>query len=163
MENLTRIDDTKIVGGTLTTIEKHPYLVQLKIGIRKCSGFIISTQWIMTAAHCINKLMAKKRSIIYFWKIQLTTNFSAALVIIRVGSSILDQGLLPLLGSTNIIVHELYNNQTNDYDFGLIGLTASLSFGDTIGSISLPAQDAGLPWFGPLTVAGWGLANVWKF
>lgn len=65
--------------------------------------------------------------------------------------------------STEFIVHELYDNNTADYDFALLKLGSPIVFKDTVNSISLPAQDANLPLFGPLTVAGWGLVNVSMF
>lgn len=43
----------RIVGGIETTIEKHPWQVSLQLkNEHLCGGAIISSQWVLTAAHC---------------------------------------------------------------------------------------------------------------
>lgn len=43
----------RIVGGIETTIEKNPWQVSLQLKNEHfCGGAIISSQWVLTAAHC---------------------------------------------------------------------------------------------------------------
>lgn len=46
--------DGRIVGGEPTTIEKHPYQLSLQYyGSHICGASIISADWALTAAHCV--------------------------------------------------------------------------------------------------------------
>lgn len=52
-------DEFRIVGGSHTTIDRHPWQVYFQGGITssfkmKCGGSIISPNWVVTAAHCMN-------------------------------------------------------------------------------------------------------------
>lgn len=43
----------KIIGGTETDIESHPYQVSIGyFGFHICGGAIITTEHVVTAAHC---------------------------------------------------------------------------------------------------------------
>jgi secreted trypsin-like serine protease len=49
----TRLDETKIVGGNLIDISKAPYQASLAYDDQFfCGASIISTQYLLTAAHC---------------------------------------------------------------------------------------------------------------
>ena len=45
---------TKIIDGTETEINEYPWMVSLQLsGDHFCGGSIISEDWILTAAHCL--------------------------------------------------------------------------------------------------------------
>ena len=46
----------RIVGGSPTTITDVPWQVLIIVGGKLCGGSIISSTWILTAAHCVNGL-----------------------------------------------------------------------------------------------------------
>lgn len=45
-------DDDKIVGGYTCTKNSVPYQVSLNSGYHFCGGSLISSQWVLSAAHC---------------------------------------------------------------------------------------------------------------
>lgn len=47
---------TRVLGGTETTISKHPWLVvMIRPGNLYCGGAIIGKSWIVSAAHCLEE------------------------------------------------------------------------------------------------------------
>lgn len=46
-----------IIGGNNTTIEQNPWQVSLRSGAGHfCGGSILTPEWIVTAAHCVDGL-----------------------------------------------------------------------------------------------------------
>lgn len=45
-------DDDKIVGGYTCAENSVPYQVSLNSGYHFCGGSLISSQWVVSAAHC---------------------------------------------------------------------------------------------------------------
>lgn len=43
----------RIIGGSLADPGQFPYQIFLKTEIALCGGSIISADWILTAAHCV--------------------------------------------------------------------------------------------------------------
>lgn len=127
---------TRIVGGYPVNITQVPW--QISLHHRKwhiCGGSIISDQWILTAAHCVDDVVSDHR--------------------VRVGS--LDK----LTGGTlhyvdQAIRHEKYTG-LYDYDFGLIKLRSKLRFDDSVRSVRLPKIGANDITTGTMClVSGWG-------
>uniref|UniRef100_A0A8C6ERK6 trypsin n=1 Tax=Marmota marmota marmota TaxID=9994 RepID=A0A8C6ERK6_MARMA len=52
-------DDDKIVGGYTCAKNSLPYQVSLNVGYHLCGGSLISDQWVLTAAHCYNRLQVR--------------------------------------------------------------------------------------------------------
>ncbi|XP_032682779.1 vitellin-degrading protease-like [Odontomachus brunneus] len=130
--------DPRIIGGSSTTIDKYPYQVSIHYeGKLFCGGSIISNQWILTAAHCV-----------YGGKL--------ASFMIRVGSSYQDKEGILLANITTIYYHEMYDEDTYEYDVALIKLPKPVSLGPHVKSIALATPSTVVQPGYKAVVTGWG-------
>lgn len=60
-------DDDKIVGGYSCARSAAPYQVSLNSGYHFCGGSLISSQWVLSAAHCYKSWVEKIYPIIYLF------------------------------------------------------------------------------------------------
>ncbi|KAF5287774.1 hypothetical protein FQA39_LY15710 [Lamprigera yunnana] len=99
----------RIVGGYNAFIEEYPFHASLRIrGQHKCSGSIISSRSILTAAHCIYNKSPKEVTVV-------------------TGSSYLDRGGV-LYQVRKIKIHEYFNISTIHNDIALLILNRSIVF-----------------------------------
>jgi hypothetical protein len=45
--------ESDIIGGTATTVGQFPNVVVLEVGQGLCTGTLINSEWVLTAAHCV--------------------------------------------------------------------------------------------------------------
>ncbi|XP_062558436.1 trypsin 3A1-like [Armigeres subalbatus] len=142
-QNLITKSSSRIVGGFPVSIEDVPYQVSLRnwAGSHMCGGSIISSRWILTAAHCASAS-------------------SSPMYTIMAGSTNRKEGTVFKL--ERIIPHPLYNGNTIDYDFSLIELKQDIEFDDTRSAIALPMQDEPLKEGALCRVSGWGDTKNWS-
>ncbi|XP_072756429.1 trypsin-4-like [Anoplolepis gracilipes] len=134
--------ESRIIGGTSTTIDKHPYQVSVHYnGKLVCGGSIISKQWILTAAHCV-----------YGGKVSLFK--------IRVASSYHDKGGTLIADISLIIPHEWYDEDTYDYDVALIKLVTPLSLGPNAKIVVLATPSINIKSGSTAIVSGWGKTST---
>lgn len=50
---LAGVFQTPIIGGTPTTQGEFPNVVAIEVGNGLCTGTLITTEWVLTAAHCV--------------------------------------------------------------------------------------------------------------
>lgn len=130
--------DPRIVGGSPTSIDVHPYQVAILYKNQLfCGGSIISKQWILTAAHCIESVLPN-------------------LLTVRVGSSYYSKGGTVHVKISEIIPHSLYDDYTADYDVGLIKLATELTWSSTVKPVQLPVVSTNVPTGTNGVVTGWG-------
>ncbi|XP_071637768.1 trypsin-7-like isoform X1 [Temnothorax longispinosus] len=130
--------EPRIIGGTPTTISKHPYQVSIYYdGKLACGGSIISRQWILTAAHCV-----------YGRKLSLFR--------LRVASSYHDKEGTLIIDIASIIHHKKYREDTYDYDVALIKLFTPLKLGPNVKLILLALPAGNIKAGSKATVTGWG-------
>ncbi|XP_075972531.1 trypsin-like [Anticarsia gemmatalis] len=127
----------QIIGGRATSVNRHPYQVSMVInGNSFCGGFIISQDYVMTAAHCVQ-------------------NTAPARIRLRVGSTRRDSGGR-IVRVANVVVHPQYGRPRFDNDIAVLRLARPLTFDANIQPIRLPAIRQAVPLV-RLTVTGWGL------
>ncbi|CAG4988537.1 unnamed protein product [Colias eurytheme] len=137
--------NTRIVGGEDTAIERYPSLVQVEHFIpfygawtQTCAGNILSSRWILSAAHC--------------FPIQNSTDYAR----IRAGSSFREYG-----GSVHYIDiirnHPNYTNPApHDADISVIRVSTPFEYSPSIRPGVIAKQGYILPDNSPVTIAGWG-------
>ncbi|XP_044252865.1 chymotrypsin BI-like [Tribolium madens] len=134
--------ELKVINGNDAKEGQFPWHVLIitdttKNNIILCSGAIISRDWVLTSASCINQADD-----------------------VSVASGYTDFSVLPeimAIGAQRIIIHEDFKNDTLQNDIGLLKLESSLSFDETTQAISLSKDvvEDGIM----ATIAGWGHSN----
>ena len=131
----------RIVGGVPTSITSVPWQVVLRVNSTLCSGSIVASSWIVTAAHCLNGVDPSRIS-----AYAGITNLSE-----QSGSS--------QLAVSSVLVHPEFNSQTFQNDIALVGLAAPIIPSASVQSITLPStvDPATWPAVGtPAQISGWG-------
>ncbi|XP_020300249.1 trypsin-1-like [Pseudomyrmex gracilis] len=133
---------SRIVGGSATTITKYPYQVSIHYNDKlQCGGSIISKQWILTAAHCV-----------YGGKLSLFK--------VRVASTYYDKEGTMITGISSIIPHEWYDEDTYDYDVALIKLSAALKLSSKAKVVDLATPSTNIKTGSKAIVTGWGKTSL---
>lgn len=127
--------DGRIVGGVDTTIEAHPYIVSLlEYNWHICGGSIISSTWILTAAHCFYEPVFA-----YY---------------VRAGSTIRNSGG-QVIAARRYILHPEYDYWTVDFDIAVIELVSPITIAVARAVAMAPQGDQ--PPAGTVSiVSGWG-------
>lgn len=132
-----------IVGGETADIKTVPYQVSLEVNkAHSCGGSVLSTTWVLTAAHC-------------------TYGKDARSLQVRAGTDKLQRGgsVVPV---ARAVVHPKYVHGRQDWDVSVLQLTAALSYGSTIKAVHLPASGAEPSANTAVLASGWGLTTAQK-
>jgi secreted trypsin-like serine protease len=134
------IDSNMIVGGKAAEANKWPWQVFIQMPIEgtndayNCGGTLISSQWVLSAAHCFTHDI---------------------IPVIGFGSNKLDH--LKWVKAEKVFSHEGYNGDTHENDIALVKLSEPVEFGPGVARAVLgtPELYATLP--GKKGIAtGWG-------
>ena len=133
---------TKIVGGEQAKKDSWGWAVSIRVGEKHiCGGSLISTNLILTAAHCLISLKSKSS------------------LRINVGSKNLST-IRQQRGVSEIYIHGDYDSNTFINDIAMIRLASAINMTDrSIALICLPAiMDVEYPAAGePVVAIGWGV------
>uniref|UniRef100_A0A1L8DQW1 trypsin n=2 Tax=Nyssomyia neivai TaxID=330878 RepID=A0A1L8DQW1_9DIPT len=129
----------RIVGGKPVNIEEIPYQVSVNYyGQHLCGGSILSDKFILSAAHCIIGGVEA-------FSIRSGSNYSTT------------EGHVHAV--KQIYSHELYDEETTNYDFGIFELAEPITFSDTTRAVSLPEAGEDIEDSTLLKVSGWGATH----
>jgi secreted trypsin-like serine protease len=136
---------TRIVGGESASAATWGWAVSLYItGGYLCGGSIISSSWIITAAHCVNGLQGSD-------------------VTVYAGSLSRWTGTQIITGSS-VTVHPSYNTTTYVYDIALVKLSSPLSMSDPyVSQICLPSISSATLAAGEWPPVGTSVSNSFPF
>ncbi|MBN3302541.1 TMPS5 protease, partial [Amia calva] len=140
----TRAKLSRIIGGMEATLGRWPWQVSLYYSSRHtCGGSIITSQWIVTAAHCVHNYRLPQVS---SWVVYagIVTRSSTKLVQ-HTGYAV-----------EKIIYNKNYNHRSHDNDIALMKLKTPLNFTDTIRPVCLPQYDHDFPGGTQCWISGWG-------
>jgi PKD repeat protein len=135
----------QVVGGSESQPYSRPYQVALLMNGRQgCGGTLISNNWVLTAAHCLD-------------------NASTNSLTVKVGSHSLSQNDGQQIAVSQIITHEYWqgaNGIRSGYDIGLLRLSSPASGEYTPAKLPTAAIEQSYASVGQnVTVSGWGLTS----
>lgn len=134
---MTPFAQSRVVNGNSTTIEHFPWIVSMQYySSHRCGGSIITTNRILTAAHC-------------------TISIAPSSLSIRAGSTDSRSGG-ELVAVTEFTNHQSYNPTTLENDISVMIIASRLTTGATISVIALPMHGAAVADGVVGNVAGWG-------
>ncbi|CAB1347966.1 unnamed protein product, partial [Coregonus sp. 'balchen'] len=140
----TRAKLPRIIGGVEATLGRWPWQVSLYYSNRHtCGGTIITSQWVVTAAHCVHNYRLPQVS---SWVVYagIVTRISAKMALYT-GYAV-----------EKIIYNKNYNPRSHDNDIALMKLRTPMNFSDTIRPICLPQYEHDLPGGTQCWISGWG-------
>lgn len=135
--------EDRLVGGTEAVPHSWPWQVSLGeaefegIG-HFCGGSLISSQWVLTAAHCLNERTAND------------------IVAILGAHSLLDIGDVITRKADTLLAHSNYSAFNKNYDIALVKLDVPVNFTDKVRPICLPEKGNDLLRNGECFATGWG-------
>lgn len=134
---------SRVVGGAPTAITSVPWQVALldtsqpnNYLAQFCGGTILSANWILTAAHCVD-------------------NMNPGQIRVLAGTANLSSTSLSGVAVGSIVIHSSYNPVSLENDIALLRLSSRLIPSENVVPINIPA---GRPGGGTsATISGWGL------
>uniref|UniRef100_A0A182RVI6 Peptidase S1 domain-containing protein n=1 Tax=Anopheles funestus TaxID=62324 RepID=A0A182RVI6_ANOFN len=139
----------KIVGGNEAGVNEYTSIVALIDPLTVnvfCSGTIISSRYVLTAAHCARTIpsVSRVQALVgdHDYRTGLDTPYSA------------------IYNIEQIISHENYNEQTRNNDIALLKTGTEIDFNRGVGPICLPFSYSTYSFGGLLVdIAGWGTTS----
>ncbi|XP_066495266.1 transmembrane protease serine 5 [Tiliqua scincoides] len=119
----------QVMEGKDKSLAHWPWQVSLSLDAKHvCTGSLLSQEWIVTAAHCVHRLLQLSN-----W---------VALPGLEVQTGVKEQ-----VGASveKVLPHPDYNGRSHDHDIAVLKLKEPLNFSDTVQAICLPQYHQDTP------------------
>ncbi|KAI8425780.1 hypothetical protein MSG28_011563 [Choristoneura fumiferana] len=138
--------DSRIVGGTPTSIQEFPYIVALTylypgpgITVQRCVGSILSSFHVMTSGFCFTGAVLENMKV-------------------RAGSTLSMSGG-EIRDIRDFIKHPNYEEDPRAGDIAICFLASPLFMTDTIAALFIPPQNQYLPDYTQVKAVSWGFVS----
>ncbi|XP_066913098.1 granzyme B(G,H)-like [Clytia hemisphaerica] len=153
---ISKVQEKRIVNGVEVNPEgKWPWIVSISIqnqvAKRNCGGSILTSTWILTAAHCFDARPPN------FPHPPVATDIT---VVAGAHNIQRQERSQQSRGATRYILHPNYNPHTLTADIALIQLSSPLIFNQRVKRARIQAKDVYPKMNKNCYAAGWGLTNV---
>lgn len=136
-------EEDRIVGGQATTIQRHPYQVSLRRGSNHiCGGSVLTVTRVLTAAFCVQQNVPPSQFTIMAGSTMRRGDANAQYRTV-----------------SRFIIHPRYFPRILINNVAVVHFVRPLIFDSTVRPITLPRQNAPMPYRRNSTVTGWGLTN----
>lgn len=135
---------SRIVGGVETGVNEFPMMVgvaDVRISQIKCGGVIVSSRYVISAAHCFEELPMSQTALIV-GEHNVNTGDSPATRAYRV---------------SNLVRHPSFTTSNYDYDIAILTTSENIVFSERVGPACMPFKFVNNEMTGAkLTILGWG-------
>ncbi|XP_065818361.1 transmembrane protease serine 3 [Labrus bergylta] len=131
--------NTRIVGGNISRVGQFPWQVSLHFSSEHlCGGSIITSRWILTAAHCVYGFADPSMWVVHVGLTEQPVHGAQSLSV------------------EQIIYHARYRPKGLDYDIALMKLSSPLVFNGLVEPICLPNHREEFQAGTMCWISGWG-------